>query len=109
MEEQKRNNEDSGTIKINTKYDKEHKMLAVPTDRYLRQASTALRTTKKVVIMSRGKSNSRAIDISQALLNKDWKDQAKITTTKIGTEMITSEKDNKQFPVSTLEITVEAI
>ncbi|MEM2873993.1 MAG: DNA-binding protein Alba [Candidatus Nanoarchaeia archaeon] len=65
-------------------------------------------TTKgatSVVVKSRGKFISRAIDVIEVARNRFLKDQLDIKDIKIGSEEFTN-KEGKQVRVSTLEVTL---
>lgn len=65
-------------------------------------------TTKganSVVIKSRGKFISRAVDVVEVARNRFLKDQLDIKNVKIGSEEFTN-KEGRQVRVSTLEITI---
>jgi DNA-binding protein len=65
-------------------------------------------TTKganSVVIKSRGKFISRAVDVVEVARNRFLKDQLDIKNVKIGSEAFTN-KEGRQVQVSTLEITI---
>lgn len=58
---------------------------------------------KTVIIKARGKSISKAVDISQILMNKFVKD-VKVTGIEIGTEKVSSE--GRELNISTISITL---
>ncbi len=65
-------------------------------------------TTKganSVVIKSRGKFISRAVDVVEVARNRFLKDQLDVKDVKIGSEAFTN-KEGRQVQVSTLEITI---
>ncbi|MFQ5800469.1 MAG: DNA-binding protein Alba [Candidatus Hydrothermarchaeales archaeon] len=60
---------------------------------------------KEVVIMSRGRSISKAVDIAEITRNR-FMPEVKVSDIKIGTEEMTSKEGNKTN-VSTIEITLK--
>jgi len=60
---------------------------------------------KKVVIKSRGKFISRAVDVAEVVKSRFMKDQIKVEDIKIGSEEFEN-KEGKKVRVSTLEITL---
>ena len=59
----------------------------------------------KVVVKSRGKFISRAVDVVEVVSNKFLKDQVEITDTKIDSEKFKN-KEGRDVTVSTLDITL---
>ncbi len=68
-------------------------------------------TTKnasEVIIRARGKFISRAVDISQVVLNRFLKDQVRIKDIKVASEEFKN-KEGKDVRVSTMDIILEKI
>jgi|SRR3989338_6893558 len=66
-------------------------------------------TTKnvdQVIIKSRGKFISKAVDVSQIAINRFLKDQAEIKDIKVGSEDFVN-KEGKNVRVSFIEITIK--
>jgi len=65
-------------------------------------------TTKEaseVVVKSRGKYISRAVDVVEVALNKFLKDEIELKDVQIGSEIFTNNQD-KEVRVSTIDITL---
>lgn len=60
----------------------------------------------EIILKARGKFMSRAIDVSQVIVNRFLKDNAFIDNVKLGSEEFTS-RENKRVRVSTIEICVK--
>lgn len=68
-------------------------------------------TTKgadKVVVKSRGKFISRAVDVIEVTRNRFLKDQIKVDSITIGSEEFTN-KEGRQVRVSTMELTLKKV
>ncbi len=61
-----------------------------------------------VIVKSRGKFISRAVDVAEVVQSRFLKDQIKVGEIKIGSEEFTN-KENRQVRVSTMEITLAKI
>jgi DNA-binding protein len=61
-----------------------------------------------VIVKSRGKFMSRAVDVAEVVQSRFLKDQIKVGEIKIGSEEFTN-KENRQVRVSTMEITLSRI
>lgn len=61
-----------------------------------------------VIVKSRGKFMSRAVDVAEVVQSRFLKDQIKVGEIKIGSEEFTN-KENRQVRVSTMEITLARI
>ncbi|MEM4248654.1 MAG: DNA-binding protein Alba [Candidatus Nanoarchaeia archaeon] len=59
----------------------------------------------KVIVKSRGKFISRAVDVAEVVQSRFLKDQINVSEIKIGSEEFTN-KENRQVRVSTMEITL---
>jgi len=66
------------------------------------------RDANNVIVKSRGKFISRAVDVAEVVQSRFLKDQIKVGEIKIGSEEFTN-KENRQVRVSTMEITLARI
>ena len=66
------------------------------------------RDANNVIVKSRGKFISRAVDVAEVVQSRFLKDQIKVGEIKIGSEEFTN-KENRQVRVSTIEITLARI
>jgi DNA-binding protein len=60
----------------------------------------------EIILKARGKFMSRAIDVSQVLVNRFLKEQAYLDNVKLGSEEFTN-KENRKVRVSAIEITIK--
>ena len=60
----------------------------------------------EIVLKARGKFMSRAIDVSQVIINRFLKDQTFIHSVNLGSEEFTN-KENRKVRVSTIEICIK--
>lgn len=60
----------------------------------------------EIILKARGKFMSRAIDVSQVIVNRFLKDQAEVKDVKLGSEEFTN-KEGKNVRVSTIEIYIK--
>jgi DNA-binding protein len=64
------------------------------------------RSAPELILRARGKFMNRAIDASQVILNRFLKEQAEMTSVRLGSEEFTN-KENKKVRVSTIEIIIK--
>ncbi|HDD71532.1 MAG TPA: DNA-binding protein Alba [Candidatus Aenigmarchaeota archaeon] len=69
-----------------------------PTINYVLSALTILENNGEVVLKARGRAISKAVDVSQIVINKFMKD-AKIEKVSIGTDTKETEQGTKNFSV----------
>ena len=61
---------------------------------------------EEIVLKARGKFISRAVDVSQVVLNRFLKEQAELKEVRLNSEQFTN-KEGKQVRVSTIEIAIK--
>ena len=60
----------------------------------------------EIVLKARGKHISRAVDVSQVILNRFLKEQAELKDVRLNSEEFTN-RENKKVRVSTIEISIK--
>lgn len=74
---------------------------------YVNAVQWQLKTNKEIKLIARGKNIVKAIDTSQIINDRYMKDEAEITSVKIGSEEgENKEQKGKKFRVSNIEITI---
>lgn len=79
--------------------------------RYVGACEKVLEKYPEVKLSARGRNIQRAVDLSQAIVNKFMKDKVELTNVELGTEIMKKEdektKEEREINVSTIDITLK--